>query len=108
MTNTPTRNIPATVRQIWRLEDAGCEIVRVAVPDEAAAEALRDIRLRIHIPLIADIFTDATKCSRSRIGGGGMRVARSPVVKYDDGMCSRPLWLSRSPYSNSAWQKAPR
>lgn len=55
MTNTDTRNIKDTVNQIKRLEEAGCEIVRVAVPDEKAATALRDIKRNIAIPLIADI-----------------------------------------------------
>jgi (E)-4-hydroxy-3-methylbut-2-enyl-diphosphate synthase len=72
MTNTPTREVAATVRQIWRLEDAGCEIVRVGVPDEAAAEAIRDIRIRIHIPLIADIHFDyrlAIACAEAGVDG---------------------------------------
>lgn len=55
MTSTDTRNVEATVGQILELEEAGCEIVRVAVPDETAAEAIREIRSWIHIPLIADI-----------------------------------------------------
>lgn len=55
MTATDTRDVAATVDQIRKLEGAGCEIVRVAVPDEAAAEAIGKIRDRINIPLIADI-----------------------------------------------------
>ncbi|TFG38435.1 MAG: flavodoxin-dependent (E)-4-hydroxy-3-methylbut-2-enyl-diphosphate synthase [Syntrophobacterales bacterium] len=55
MTCTDTRDVKSTVHQIKRLEDAGCEIVRVAVPDEEAADALTDIRRDIDIPLIADI-----------------------------------------------------
>ncbi|MFZ5766383.1 MAG: flavodoxin-dependent (E)-4-hydroxy-3-methylbut-2-enyl-diphosphate synthase [Thermodesulfobacteriota bacterium] len=58
MTNTDTRDVEATVAQIRRLADAGCEIIRVAVPDLAAAEAIRTIRDRITIPLIADIHFD--------------------------------------------------
>lgn len=58
MTNTDTRNVEATVAQIHRLTEAGCEIIRVAVPDMAAAEAIRDIRSQIVIPLIADIHFD--------------------------------------------------
>ena len=55
MCNTKTDDVAATVAQILRLEEAGCEIIRVAVPDEAAARALDQIKERIHIPLVADI-----------------------------------------------------
>jgi (E)-4-hydroxy-3-methylbut-2-enyl-diphosphate synthase len=58
MTTTDTRNVDATVAQIHALEAAGCEIVRVAVPDKAAAEALPRIKARLHIPLVADIHFD--------------------------------------------------
>ena len=55
MTKTDTRDVDATVRQIRALEEAGCEIVRSAVPDMEAAEALAEIKRRISIPLVADI-----------------------------------------------------
>lgn len=55
MTCTDTRDVGATVHQIKQLEDAGCEIVRIAVPDKDAARALSDIRKQIDIPIIADI-----------------------------------------------------
>lgn len=58
MTNTDTRDINATVRQIKQLQEAGCEIIRVAVLDQEAARALRQIRDQIAIPLIADIHFD--------------------------------------------------
>ncbi len=58
MTKTDTRHAAATIRQIRRLERAGCEIVRLAVPDRAAAEALREIKRRVAVPLIADIHFD--------------------------------------------------
>ena len=58
MCSTKTDDVPATVDQIHRLEAAGCEIVRVAVPDMAAAEAVGAIKSRIHIPLVADIHFD--------------------------------------------------
>ncbi len=58
MCNTKTDDIDATVDQILRLEAAGCEIVRVAVPDMAAARAIDSIKSRIHIPLVADIHFD--------------------------------------------------
>ena len=58
MTNTDTRDVPQTVAQIHRLEAAGCDIVRVAVPDREAALAIRGIREQIAIPLIGDIHFD--------------------------------------------------
>lgn len=58
MTNTKTHDVEATVEQIRRLAAAGCEIVRVAVPDEAAARAIGAIKARIDIPLVVDIHFD--------------------------------------------------
>ena len=58
MCNTDTRNVQETVNQIKRLEQAGCEIIRVAVPDMVAAEALKEIKKNINIPLVADIHFD--------------------------------------------------
>ena len=58
MCNTRTDDIGATVRQILSLEEAGCEIIRCTVPDRAAAEAVKEIKKRIHIPLVADIHFD--------------------------------------------------
>jgi (E)-4-hydroxy-3-methylbut-2-enyl-diphosphate synthase len=58
MTNTPTSDVEATVNQILALERAGCELVRVAVPAEADARAIGEIRKRIRIPLAADIHFD--------------------------------------------------
>lgn len=58
MTNTDTGDSDSTIKQIHQLEAAGCEIIRVAVPDMEAALALRDIREAISIPLVADIHFD--------------------------------------------------
>jgi (E)-4-hydroxy-3-methylbut-2-enyl-diphosphate synthase len=58
MTKTDTRDVQATVEQIWALEAAGCEIVRLAVPDADAAAAVPAIRRQIRIPLIVDIHFD--------------------------------------------------
>ena len=55
MTKTDTRDVDATLDQIWSLEAAGCDIVRVAVPVREAAEKLGEIKRQIRIPLIADI-----------------------------------------------------
>ncbi|MBQ5950641.1 MAG: flavodoxin-dependent (E)-4-hydroxy-3-methylbut-2-enyl-diphosphate synthase [Lachnospiraceae bacterium] len=58
MTNTRTEDVSATVAQIHALEEAGCDIIRCAVPTPEAAEALREIRRQIRIPLVADIHFD--------------------------------------------------
>ena len=58
MCNTKTQDAAATVNQIQKLTDAGCDIIRVAVPDMEAAEALKEIKKQIKIPLVADIHFD--------------------------------------------------
>ena len=58
MTKTDTRDVNATVAEILRLEEAGCDIVRLAVPDEEAANALGEIKKRTKIPLVSDIHFD--------------------------------------------------
>jgi len=58
MTDTDTREVAATVAQVRELEDAGCDLVRVAVPDMEAAKALGEIRRQIALPLVADIHFD--------------------------------------------------
>jgi len=58
MTSTDTRNVEATVQQIKAMEAAGCELVRVAVIDQEAAQAIKNIKRQIQIPLVADIHFD--------------------------------------------------
>ena len=58
MTNTRTSDVPATVEQVRRLIRAGCEIVRVAVPDMEAAQAIREIKREVSVPIVADIHYD--------------------------------------------------
>lgn len=58
MCNTKTKNVEATIKQINALEQAGCELVRVAVFDKEDAYAIKEIKKRIHIPLVADIHFD--------------------------------------------------
>ena len=58
MTNTKTEDVSATVEQIQKLEGAGCDIIRCAVPDMEAAKALTEIKKHIKIPLVADIHFD--------------------------------------------------
>ncbi len=80
MCNTPTQDVAATVEQIRRLQAAGCQIVRVAVPDQEAARAVGAIRERISIPLVVDIHFDyklalacvAAGCDKVRINPGNI------------------------------------
>ncbi len=75
MTSTDTRDIKATVNQIKRLESAGCEIIRVAVPDQEAAYALGKIKQAIDIPLIADIHFDYRLAIEAvKSGADGIRI----------------------------------
>lgn len=82
MCNTDTRDVESTVRQIEELTEAGCEIIRVAVPDREAASALSEIKKRISLPLVADIHfsyqlaleaikngVDALRINPGNIGG---------------------------------------
>lgn len=69
MCNTDTRNAEETVKQIKELENAGCEIIRVAVPDMQAAEAIKDIKRQIDIPLVADIHFDYRLALKAIDGG---------------------------------------
>lgn len=75
MTTTDTRNVEATVNQIISLQEAGCEIARVAVVDQEAARALAPIKARIKIPLIADIHFDYRLALKSiEAGCDGLRI----------------------------------
>jgi (E)-4-hydroxy-3-methylbut-2-enyl-diphosphate synthase len=75
MTNTDTRNVAATVEQIERLERAGCDIVRLAIPDEAAVEAFASIKKKVRVPLIADIhFDHRLALGVLRGGADGLRI----------------------------------
>lgn len=75
MTSTDTRDVTATVAQIKRLEEAGCEIVRIAVPDKVAAAAVGDIKRQINIPLVADIHFDYRLALMSMENGiDGLRI----------------------------------
>lgn len=75
MTKTDTRDIGRTVRQIRLLEEAGCEVIRVAVVDEEAARAITEIKKRIRIPLIADIhFHSHLALKAVESGADGLRI----------------------------------
>lgn len=75
MTNTPTSDVLATVAQIERLQKAGCEIVRVAVPDGQSADAITAIKKKISIPLIGDIhFDHRLAIAAARAGADALRI----------------------------------
>jgi (E)-4-hydroxy-3-methylbut-2-enyl-diphosphate synthase len=75
MTSTDTRDVRRTVGQIWRLEEAGCELIRVAVVDEEAARAITEIKKKIRIPLIADIhFNYRLALKAMQAGADGLRI----------------------------------
>ncbi|MDY6970758.1 MAG: flavodoxin-dependent (E)-4-hydroxy-3-methylbut-2-enyl-diphosphate synthase [Thermodesulfobacteriota bacterium] len=75
MTNTDTRDVSSTVDQINRLSGAGCDIVRVAVPDSVAVAAFKEIKSKINIPLIADIhFDHRLALAALDAGADGLRI----------------------------------
>ncbi len=75
MTNTDTRDVKTTVGQIEELKSAGCEIVRLAIPDEEAVNSFREIKKRVNIPIIADIHFDHTLALRAMdAGADGIRI----------------------------------
>lgn len=75
MTKTDTRNITATVKQISQLQEYGCEIVRIAIPDMEAAQALYKIKKKTKIPIIADIHFDYRLALESLTNGAdGLRL----------------------------------
>ncbi len=75
MTKTDTRDVDGTVAQIRRLEAAGCEIVRIAIPDEAACERFAEIRERVTLPLVADIhFKSPLALAVMERGADGIRI----------------------------------
>ena len=69
MCNTKTHDVEATVKQIIALEQAGCQVVRLAIPDMAAAEAIPAIKRQVHIPLVADIHFDHRLALEALKGG---------------------------------------
>jgi (E)-4-hydroxy-3-methylbut-2-enyl-diphosphate synthase len=84
MTKTDTRNVRATVRQIRGLEDCGCELVRVAVPDAEAARAIVDIKKGIKIPLVADIhFNYRLALLALEAGADGLRLNPGNIGEAD-------------------------
>lgn len=82
MTNTDTRDIEATVAQINALEGSGCEIIRIALPDEEAVQAIPAIKKRIHLPLIADIhFNHRFAIDAMKHGVAGIRINPGNIAR---------------------------
>ena len=77
MCNTKTENVAATVKQIRELTDLGCDIIRVAVPTQEAAEAIREIKKQIRIPLVADIHFDY-RLALASIAAGADKIRINP------------------------------
>lgn len=77
MTNTKTKDVESTVKQILELEQAGCEIVRVACLDIEDAKAIKDIKSQIHIPIVADIHFDY-KIALEAINSGVDKIRINP------------------------------
>ena len=109
MTNTRTDDVAATVAQIKKLADAGCEIIRVAIPDMAAAEAVDRIKEQIDIPLIADIhFNHKLALEVARRGIDAIRINPGNIgaeenVKAVADICREKI---RSPVSGNASMQA--
>jgi (E)-4-hydroxy-3-methylbut-2-enyl-diphosphate synthase len=84
MTKTDTRDVKSTVAQIKELEECGCELIRVAVPDEQAARAIVDIKKDISIPLIADIHFDYRLALESlKSGADGLRLNPGNIGEHE-------------------------
>lgn len=77
MTTTKTHDVEATVAEILRLEEAGCQVVRVACPDMRAAEAIKEIKRQINIPLVVDIHFDY-RLALKAIEGGADKIRINP------------------------------
>ena len=95
MTNTDTRDAEATLKQICALHDAGCDIVRVSVYDEACAEAVKTLAAKSPVPLVADIHFDYKLAIRSAENG----IAK---LRINPGTC----WQSTADRQRNAWWRA--
>src|SRR6056297_2303920 len=84
MTNTKTYDVKSTVEQILKLEEAGCDIIRVTVPEEKSSDALKEIKKEINIPLIADIHFDyRLALSSIKNGADGIRINPGNIGSED-------------------------
>lgn len=116
MCNTKTDDVAATVAQIHALEAAGCEIIRVAIPDQAAAEAVDKIKEQISIPLIADIhfnYKYALMCAERGIDAirinpgniGGEDRVRAVVEKCRGAGVSIRIGVNGGSLERELWEK---
>ncbi|MEE9165921.1 MAG: flavodoxin-dependent (E)-4-hydroxy-3-methylbut-2-enyl-diphosphate synthase [Candidatus Neomarinimicrobiota bacterium] len=84
MTTSKTHDVTATLKEIDRLEEAGCQIIRVTVPDERAAKALPEIRKRMNVPLVADIhFNYRMALAAADAGADKIRINPGNIGKRD-------------------------
>ena len=115
MTNTDTRDTEATLRQICALHEAGCDLVRVSVYDEACAEAVRELADRSPVPLVADIHFDHRLAIRSAETAspscGSIRATSAVKRKYGNWRIARKHTIFRSglastadPWKRTCWQ----
>ena len=98
------RDVKATTEQILRLEAAGCDIIRCAVPTMEAAEALREIKKNIHIPLVADIHFDY-RLAIAAIENGADKIRTIREISAHGKKC-RLWWIrQKSTAYRSVWGK---
>lgn len=95
MTKTKTSDVAATVAQILQLEEAGCHLIRVAVPDQPSAQALALIKKQIHIPLIADIHFDH-RLAMQALAAGVDKLRLNPGTLSEPGAIRQVLELARA------------
>jgi len=102
MTTTKTPDIKATVQQIKELAIAGCDIVRVAVPDITSAKAIQQIKQQTSIPLIADIHFDYKLAIASiKAGVDGLRLNPGNIGNEQNVL--KVIDVAREKHSNSYW-----
>ncbi len=99
MCNAKTKNINATVKQINQLEEVGCELVRIAIPDIESAKSIKNIKKQINIPLVADIHYDyklALECLKQgidkiRINPGNIPKDKLKIIVKEAKKCKIPI-----------------
>lgn len=100
MTNTKTEDVEQTVAQILALEQAGCDIIRCAVPTMEAAKALKEIKKQIHIPLVADIHFDY-RLAIAAMENGADKIRINPEISEIQSVLKQSLMWRRNATSQS-------